>query len=195
MRRTEPQIRAATRPTGFTITEMLLVVTIIALVGGIGGGMYASTYKRLLVEKAARQFLVMARYARIMAVERQRAYELQLSPEGFALMTTQLDTETGRNEKTIVRDYYCRPVELAGDVRFEDVRITTMSQAQDALEEEQQVIVFLPNGSSASAVVQIGDGSSHFTVAVLAATGKATLYEGTAENVETGSIDLDLESQ
>ena len=54
-------------------------------------------------------------------------------------------------------------------------------------------MVFLPNGSAESAVLQIGDGKSHYTVAVVAATGKATLYAGTAQEIETVSIDLDIQ--
>jgi len=195
MQRPDRQIQVARKTSGFTLTELLLVITIIALIGGIGGGMYAGTYKRLLVEKAARQFLLTARYARIMAVERQRPYELQLSPTGFALMTTELNLQTGQNEKTVVRNLNCRPVEFAGDVKFEDVRITTMSAGQEAAGEEEQMVVFLPNGSAASTVVQIGDGKSHYTVAIVAATGKASFFDGPAEEVKTATIDLDLQER
>ena len=40
---------------GFTIIEVLVVITIIALIAGVGGGFYIGTYKRMLVEKAARE--------------------------------------------------------------------------------------------------------------------------------------------
>ena len=62
----------------FTLTELLLVIAVISVVGGLGGGMYAGTYKKLLVERAARQFLLSAKYARIMAIEHGRPYELRL---------------------------------------------------------------------------------------------------------------------
>lgn len=178
---------------GFTLIELLLVVTIIALVGGMSGGLYMGTHKKLLVEKAARQFLLMARYARIMAIEQQRPYELQLlgQDKGFALTTTQANPETGQAEKTIVRDLYCRPVEFEGDVKFEDIKITTLTATETGGEE--QGIVFLPNGSAQSAVVQFGDGKSHYTVAIVAATGKARMYFGAAEAVKTAVIDLDTQ--
>ena len=59
--------------------------------------------------------------------------------------------------------------------------------------DEEQKVVFLPNGSAESAVLQIGDGKTHYTVAVVAATGKATLSSGTAQEIDTVSIDLDIQ--
>jgi len=180
---------------GFTLTEILLVVAIIAMVGGLGGGYCIGSYKRLLVEKAARQFLLMAVYARIMAIEQQRPYELQLDAgnKGFLLMTTEMNPDTGLTERTIVKDFYCRPVEFEGDVKFEDVRLETALGGPEASDDMEQKIVFLPSGSAESAVLQIGDGKSHYTIAVVAATGKATLYAGEAKDAKTGSMDLDVQ--
>jgi len=178
---------------GFTLVELLLVVAIIAMIGSLGGGMYAGSYKRLQVEKAARQFLLTARYARIMAIEQSRPYELQLDAEekGFAVTTTQWNQETGAGETVVVRDYYCKPVKLEGDVEFEAVNIATLAGEQTADYERQQKITFLPNGSAESAVVQFGDGDTHYTVTIIASTGKASLHVGTAEEITTAVIDLD----
>jgi prepilin-type N-terminal cleavage/methylation domain-containing protein len=180
---------------GFTLTEILLVVAIVVVVGGLGGGLYTGTYKRLLAEKAARQFLLMARYARILAIERRQPFELRLDEDnqGFFLTGTQANEETGQTETTIVRDLYCRPVEFEGEVRFEEVRITTLAGEQSSAADLEHRIMFLPNGSAESAVIEIGDGKSHYTVVVVAATGKARLYPGTAENIRTATIDLDLQ--
>jgi prepilin-type N-terminal cleavage/methylation domain-containing protein len=179
----------------FTLVEILLVVAILAMMAGLGGGYCIGTYKRLLVEKTARQLLLMATYARIMAIEQQRPYELQLDAgnRGFLLMTTEMNPQTGETERVLVRDFYCRPVEFEGEIQFEDVKLEIAAgESADGTDLEQK-IVFLPNGSAESAVLQIGDGKSHYTLAVVAATGKATLYEGTAENVDTVSVDLDLQ--
>ena len=185
------------RADGFTLTELLLVVAIIALVGSVGGGMYVGSYKRLLVEKAARQFLLTAKYARIMAIEQGRPYELQLveaseeQGQGFAVTTVEWDPETGTGKPTIVRDFYCKPVEFEGDVTFEAVEIAAMMSDEASEEAPQQKITFLPDGSAEAAVVQFGDGKTHYTVAIMASTGKASFHEGTAEEIETAVIDLD----
>jgi prepilin-type N-terminal cleavage/methylation domain-containing protein len=99
---------------GFTLAEMLVVIVIISLLAGLGGGVYTGTYKRMLVEKAARDFLLTAKYARVMAIEKQRQYKILLDAANskFYLSTTQLDEESGQTEQVIVKDPFCRPVEL-----------------------------------------------------------------------------------
>jgi type II secretion system protein H len=180
---------------GFTLTEILLVVAIIAMVGGLGSGYAVGTYKKLLVEKAARHFLLMARYARIMAIEQQRPYELLIDPnnQGFFLTTTQVNRETGDSERIVVRDFFCKPVKFEGQVRFEDVQMMQYTGDSSAEAGPEQKIVFLPNGSAESAVLQIGDGRTHYSIAVVAATGKASLYPGITTDIQTASIDLDLQ--
>ena len=64
---------------GFTIIELLLVVSIIALMAGASGAMYFGTYKRMLVEKAAKEVLLAAKYARVIAVEKQTRYKMVLA--------------------------------------------------------------------------------------------------------------------
>ena len=180
---------------GFTLVEILLVVAMIALIGGLGSGYCVGTYKRLLVEKAARQFLLTARYARIMAIEQQRPYELLIDPnnQGFFLATAEPDPETGDSRKVAVRDYFCKPVEFEGDVGFEDVHLETYLEASSDEAGAEQKIVFWPNGSAESAVLQIGDGKTHYSIALVAATGKANLYPGVTTDIKTASIDLDVQ--
>ncbi len=45
-----------------------------------------------------------------------------------------------------------------------------------------------------TAVVQIGNGKTHYTISISAATGRAKMYYGTTENVKVTSTDLDQES-
>ncbi|HPC95564.1 MAG TPA: prepilin-type N-terminal cleavage/methylation domain-containing protein [Sedimentisphaerales bacterium] len=186
-------LRSAGTRGAFTLTELLLVIAVISVVGGLGGGMYAGTYKKLLVERAARQFLLSAKYARIMAIEHGRPYELRLDAgnKGFALTTTQWNRQTAAGESVVVRDYYVKPVEFEGDVRFEDVRILTLAAEQVSDVEAEQRIVFLPNGTAETAMIQIGDGKTHYTIAVMAATGKATLQAGQAGPMSMAVVDLE----
>ena len=177
---------------GFTIIEVLVVITIIALIAGVGSGFYIGTYKRMLVEKAARDFFLAAKYARIMAIERQKPYRIELDTTngGFSLATDQLNEETEQTEQTIVRDLYSKPVEFVDAVKFENIQITPIgSQSSD----ERTAIVFLPNGTAQSAVIQIGDGENHYTINIYAATGKAAVYPGTAKEVKITTVDLDKE--
>jgi prepilin-type N-terminal cleavage/methylation domain-containing protein len=177
---------------GFTLIEVLVVITIIALLAGIGGGFHIGTYKRVLVEKTARDLFLAAKYARIMAIEKQKSCRLELDTTngGFFLAYDEFSEETGKTEQTIVRDMYSKPVEFTGAVEFENIQITSIGLDET---EEKTTIVFLPNGTAQSAVIQIGDGQNHYTVYIYAATGKAAVQPGTAEEVEIKTVDLDRE--
>jgi len=180
---------------GFTLVELMLVVAIVVLMSSVGAGMYAGTYKRMLVEKASRQFLLMARYARIAAIEHQQLYELEFDKDkGFLLSTIRQSETTGQTEKIDVRNSYCRPVEFEGEVTFEDAKITPLGTETVSEGEQEQTIAFLPNGTAQSAVVQIGDGKTHYTIAIVASTGRVVLYPGPADkitNVKNTTVDLE----
>ena len=178
---------------GFTIVEMLLVAALIALLAGVGGGFSVRTYKRLLCKKSARDLLLAAEYARITAIERQRQCKIKLDMVNnrFWLVIDAFNEESGQTEEVMVRDLYFKPVEFGGDVKFEGVQIDASGLEQESETAEVRTIAFSPTGSSQSAIIQIGDGRNHLTLRILAATGKAKTYVGTAEDVRIGSIDLD----
>jgi prepilin-type N-terminal cleavage/methylation domain-containing protein len=175
---------------GFTLVEMLVVIAIIAIGSSVGVGFYTGTFGRLQVERAARDLLLTAKYGRIKAIEQQRRCKIELDATngGFWLVVDQLNEETEQTEQTIVRDFYSKPVEFAETVKFEEIQITPIGSEETS---EETAIVFLPNGTSQSAVIQIGNGKNHYTVSICAATGRARIYQGTSEQVQIKTIDLD----
>jgi len=180
---------------GFTLIELLVVIAIISLVASLGSGMLFGTYERLKVDKAASNLLLTAKYARMMAIEQQRQYTLCLDSlnNEFYLVTTLLDEQTGQVDEVIVQDPYCRPVMFEDNIRFEDVQITPIGFGTAAETEGLSTIVFLPDGTAQSAVVQIGNEKTHYALSINAATGRAKLIPGTIENVKASTIDLDAE--
>ncbi len=199
MQKTRPDIMvevpcALRRRYGFTLIELLVVVAIIAVAGSAGIGLYSGTFRRLQVEKVARNFLLTAKYGRIMAIEKQRQYEIQLDEEngGFCLTTLEWNEATEQVEQTVVKDYYCKPVQFEGTIRFEDIQIMPTG-AEETGDEEKQAIVFSPDGTAQTVVIQIGDGRTHYTISISAATGKAKIHFGELEDAEIGTIDLDAE--
>ncbi|MFH1716749.1 MAG: type II secretion system protein [Planctomycetota bacterium] len=192
-------MKAVTKQRGFTIAEILLVVLIIGLVSSAGTGLYVGTFKKMQVQRVAYDFFAAAQYARIAAVERQMPYKLELDMgnRAFSLNTSQWDEESEEVVQEVVRNSFCRPVQFAGDVQFESIQIDTDEWAAEteteSEQEQQQTVSFSPDGTAQSAVVQIGDGRTHYTVSISAATGRAKLYFGTTDKVKVTTVDLDAE--
>lgn len=171
------------------------MVVIIALISGTGAGLYVGTFRKLQVERAAYDFLLAAKYARLMAIEQQKQYkmELDLATQGFYLTTVLLDENGVPAGQEMVKNFYCKPVQFEGEVQFEAVEVVSSGWETESEGEEVKTIVFLPNGTSQSAVVQIGNGTVHYAISISAATGRAKMFFSTAENVKVGSTDLDEE--
>jgi len=184
-----------TKLTGFTISEVLLVVVIIGLITGAGAGLYVGTFKKMQVEKAAYDFFLSVKYARLMAVEKQNYYkmELDLANNSFQLTTVNWNEENGQTQQEIVKNLYCKPVQFEGDVKFESINIAPSGWETESAGAEQQMIIFSPNGTAQLSVIQIGDGSTHYSILISPATGRAKMLFGTAENVTVSTTDLEAE--
>jgi len=197
VQRIEPNMRvysSVRRRCAFTLVELLVVVAIIAVAGGAGIGLYAGTSRGLKLKRTARAFLLTAKYARIMAIEKQREYKIQLDSEngGFGLATVEWNEASEEFEESVVSDYYCKPVAFEDGVRFEDIKVAASEADED--EDAEASIVFSPDGSAQAIVVQIGNGMTHYTISISAATGKAKIKFGALdENAEIGTIDLDAQ--
>ena len=172
------------------------MVAIIAMVAGLGSGYCVGTYKKLLVEKAARQFLLMARYARIMAIEQQRPYELMIDPnnQGFFLATAEADPETGESRKTVVRDFFCKPVRFEGEVKFEDVQMTMYRRrlvggGRRGAEDPCSCPTAPPSRRSSRSATAGATTRSRW----LPLRAKRVSTPGEVKEIQTASIDLDVQ--
>ena len=181
------------KPSGFTLVELLLVVVIIVLLAGTGGSFYFRTYKRMLVEKAAKEVVLAAKYARVLAIEKGLRCRLILdeTDKKFCLTIKDKNSRDDEKKESMITDQYSRPREFGGDVRFEEVKITSAGQG-DEITEEERVIVFRPDGTADTAILQIGDSKNHYTVYIMAATGKAHVKFGEAGELPMEIIDLDM---
>jgi prepilin-type N-terminal cleavage/methylation domain-containing protein len=188
--------KAEMKRRGFTIAELLLVVLIIGLIAGAGTGLYIGSFRNMQVKKAALDFMLTAQYARLMAMERHAPYTMVLDPnsQGFSLTTLQWDQTSQQEALETVRDMYCKPAQFKGNVKFEAVNVMPALSETEAADSDNQTIAFLPNGTAQGAVVQIGDGKTHYTISINAATGRAKMYSGTTANVKVMTTDLDAQS-
>ena len=175
--------------------EMVVVAAIIGLLASATGMVYFGTYKKMLVEKGAKALLLSAKFARITAVEEQKECKLLLDEKAnrFCLTVSDKGADIDAKSNVVISNEYAKPCELEGKVVFEKVMITPAFQAETDLNREKGVIVFNADGTADTAVIQIGDGKTHYTVYILAATGRAKLVEGIASQSPVGIIDLDAE--
>jgi prepilin-type N-terminal cleavage/methylation domain-containing protein len=170
---------------GFTTVELLAVVVVIGLLASVGG-VYFASYKQVAVDKCARDIVLAAKYARVLAIEKQSICRLVLDKVENSLC---LVVSGGKNR--VVRDEYFRPRKFGGDIEFEGVVIATENGSAGG-GDDSAAIVFRSDGTADSAVVQIGDGENHCTVYISAATGKARAEAGKAKETTADVVDLDL---
>ncbi len=176
------------RKNGFTILELVAVAAMIALLFSVGIASYARTFKRWAVEQNARQLYMAARSARLYAVENQQDCTLSLDRENqqFFLLIEDLDEDAADGDRMFVSTPWSRKVQLQEHVSFETVKVAGLYK------DIEGGIVFRPNGTADNAVIQLGDGKVHYTVMISGGTGRARLFEGEAEQLQTDQIDLDM---
>jgi len=180
---------------GFTLVELLVAIVIMTVLTGIGASLLTGTNQQLQVQKAANALLVMSQYARMSAIEEQRAYKLYIDKANneFYLLTTIFDEETQTAEEIVLEDSLVAPVTLEGATMIEDVRLVSNDNYSGSTSSDQYIITFAPDGSSQTAIVQIGDEKTTFTLSINEVTGKSKLIKGTVDDVEIDTIDIDAE--
>jgi Tfp pilus assembly protein FimT len=170
----------------------MLVVMVLALLAGAMGSMGFGTWKRMSVDKSARELLLAAKYARVIAIEKQVRCKLMIDEANNSYLLTVPGTgPQAEGAQTIISNEYAKPRQFDGEVTFEQVQITSLARGEAAGGEK--MIVFRPDGTADTAVLQIGDGKNHCTVYIMAATGKGRIEVGEAKEAGAEFVDLDVD--
>jgi prepilin-type N-terminal cleavage/methylation domain-containing protein len=174
----------------FTFVELMVVTLLIALLAGSSIRGSVLTFRKMQVERAAREVFLSAQFARIQAVESQRSAQVTLDPKTRSIAVMAVV----KKGQQMVRNAYSRPYQFAEEVTFERIDIMPTRPPEIATQDEapNTVITFRPDGSADEAVVQVGNGKTHWTVYISSGTGAARAEPGVAkEQSATTVIDLD----
>ena len=185
--------KKSTRQTisAFTTVELLLVVVLISLLASLSVPAGLKSYKKMLVEKAAKDLYFAAKYARLIAVEKQTECRLMIDSQNNRFCLT-LDSENPytSDQATVLQNSYTKPTQFDDDIIFEDITITpTGTTDEEQIDIDQ--IIFRPDGTADSAILPITDGRNIFTVTISAPTAKPKITFGIPENSPFQIVDLD----
>jgi prepilin-type N-terminal cleavage/methylation domain-containing protein len=183
---------------GFTLVELTAAAALFALLTAAAFITYAQTWRHWALRQNAQKFYLTARYARVLAIESQRACQLVINPDSKTYYIVQEPEKIGqavlRNEPvslgtgqaSMVSNLWHHPTKLDDAVSFD--RVLTLQTVSTGL---PGGITFRPDGSADAAMVQLGNGDRFYTVQISAATARVTLVAGAAEFFEPDQIDLD----
>jgi prepilin-type N-terminal cleavage/methylation domain-containing protein len=179
---------------GFTLTEILVVIAVITVVGGLGGGIYLGSYQHMRVAQGARDLYLMARYSRIAAIEHQQTHTLHIDRKNRRcwVTTAKRDAQTLSVVEGIVRNSFCWPLILPEGVQLEQIVVDRyQGDAPQDTDEAVDTVVFRAHGTADAAVMQIGDNRTHYTLRINTSTAKASLVKGRVQDSANATVDLD----
>lgn len=191
-------MRSSFRHAGFTLIEIMIVISIIAgvLVVGVPKMFSSGTAMRGAVRKIAvltrdirnnsRLYGVTTRLVLFVASDKVGAYNVESSP-GIVLMRTEEQekeieklTESQQESTKTKVDFAPETRVLKKQVTFprglliEDVEKT----GHDTVTEGKAYINFYPQGLSEESAIHVGDGKTlHWTIVINPLTGRADVYE------------------
>ena len=183
----------------FTMIELLAVAALVGILASISVLRYSKMGSQTVLMNQTRQLYLIAKYARVAAIERQTVVALKLNeaqqlfyleaamPTGLSdssmAEVPQMESLSGQMESPILKNAYTRPLAL-------DKKLLVELFVVDGLDGRQTQSLFYPDGRAQACLIQLGDGLHHAYVTVNQ-TGRVTMQHGMAEQLQTGRVDLD----
>lgn len=183
----------------FTMIELLAVAALVGILASISVLRYAKMGSQTVLTNQTRQLYLIAKYARIAAIEKQTVVALKLDeaqqllyleaamqtqpPETSMTAMPQMGTLPEQMESPILKNAYTRPLTL-------DKKLLVEQFLVDGMDGRQAQSLFYPDGKAQACLIQLGDGLHHAHVMV-SQTGRVTIQNGIAEQLLTGRVDLD----
>ena len=184
------------RRQGFTIIEILLAITIIALGATLAGLAVYRNMDRTAMAGSVRRLRYVAQYARMLAAQHHRQCKLHLDLDdgSYWLTAHQSGIPLGPEgqppepiEAEIVTSVYARPSKLPEKLRFTQVRVGS----EKIRYRGRVAICFKVDGTADPAYVQVSSADETMTVLIYPWTAKAVLRSGAVSELPCDMIDLD----
>jgi type II secretion system protein H len=186
---------------GFTLVELLVVLTILVLLAALAAPAFTRQYHEAKLQAAARDLVALMRYARSQAVVEGTTYRLNIDRDGGRLWITRYEnqnTEPGA-EPMFVRDESVLGAErkLPEQVKILELQLGDEALAQlsdEALEamgadrgrpneEGTPYIAFTPAGTTDGARILVAnDYEDRLVVTLDAITGRSAILEEDEES-------------
>lgn len=165
----------------------MAVASLIALAASASAVLMLRGARSMAVEQAANRLMLTARRARVTAIQTGTPQQLVLDEGNGQFFVT---SEAAGKASSAFSDAPERMpmsdlTRLPEGVSFERIGVLGATEGMPSQ------VVFRPNGSAQTAVIQIGNGTHHATVTVLEATGRIQLQEGIVESITRDWVDLD----
>ncbi len=192
-------------PGGFTLVELMVVLTILVLLAGLTAPSFVRQYHEAKLRAAARDLVGLMQYARSQAVVESTTYRLNIDRDGGRVWITYYDTGTGtgtatatgrgqEQEPRFVEDdsvlgasrklpdgVTIREVQLGDEAlaQLSDEALQDVNALQSQLNEEgTPYVAFQPSGTSDGARVLLeNDYQDQLAVSVDAITGRTQVVE------------------
>ena len=102
-----------------------MVILLVVMLASVMGGGYFRQHRKRQIDKTAQELLLAAKYARVVAVERQTPCTLQLDQTAgrFFLTVDEVDSVGAEATEVVLSNLYTQPVELPGEVRFLQISV------------------------------------------------------------------------
>lgn len=161
-------------PSGFTLVELMLVITIMGIMLGMLVPNFSPLLQGMTLKHASQAVAQILRYARSVAVERGTAAKVMFDSEtGAILLATEADPINfpGVYQEEALPVAYPREYGTKVKVPMIDKR-----SLFGALEENE--LTFLPNGSTSDTFIYLMDENERmYTVGIIGLTGQVLVWD------------------
>lgn len=163
---------------GFSLLELMLVVTIIAIMTGVSLPMFGSMRDRQALEQTTRTFATLIQYMRSEALQGSRNTRIQWDAETMLLETL---AETAPLEAPGQFEAIQPPISVR-TLFNNDIRIVGITKSTLVAEEPDNQINFSPEGSTSDTMIYLSNDEERvYTIGIVGLTGQVLVWMDAVE--------------